>query len=562
MMNPLVRFRDSWLPFLTIFLVVLSGFWRLFFLNWPFYDDQAWLMSRAGSESLGAFLDTGFNQSRRPLSGVFLYVLYGIHTMSPAVAYVIWDILTVVTVAVAGIMLYLLMDSMWPGRRTMALVAGCLVTIAPLDFTMPAFVLVCYRIAVAGSIASLLLTKKAAQAESGRAGLIWGALALSAVSSLVMQEGTIMYEPARFVLIWMIFRSDGVGNSARRALRAWTPFVALTLGVALYKVFFKPYGVYAGFYSTDFSHFFDPALYVNFMRTFLLGSWAGLFIYARQAGLLPIIIGTATAGTVAFALSFHRGQDNKEQGMGPAVLGLWLLVPPSLLYLSIGDAPNLSEESRHGILLSPGYAMFVAGVVGILIDRVGHSNISRGILVAGVSILIGAGVFFHNVNLSVYDGLIQQEKRFWSLFVQRFPILPARADFFFDVDPPRTIYKRMNMYYFFQFEYPVNTLYPAPDMQFRRYHVYAMQDMNPERYMKDHARFGRRSGWGDDAFDTDKMVFVYYRGGEMLVNSEILSGYTDLPYASWIANNSSLPFQEPMTIRTEPKRLKLEGNVP
>ena len=45
----------------------------------------------------------------------------------------------------------------------------------------------------------------------------------------------------------------------------------------------------------------------------------------------------------------------------------------------------------------------------------------------------------------------------------------------------------------------------------------------------------RATDYGMEAVDTDKLIFIHYRDGKLLVNQEIADQYPSINYRSWLA---------------------------
>ena len=160
-----------------------------------------------------------------------------------------------------------------------------------------------------------------------------------------------------------------------------------------------------------------------------------------------------------------------------------------------------------------------------------------------LSLFVGLGVFVNNVNLDLYFEGSQREKKFWREFTQRFPGLPAHAVFLMDVRDDIPFFVINNGYFYvdlnshYDFEFPINMLYAKTDESnsFRRYKACSMRSSEAKSLLKntDIDVYKRLSHWGEDIFDPREFIVVHYRGGELLVNREIIQKYPDVPYYAW-----------------------------
>jgi hypothetical protein len=564
------------LPLIIIALCALS-FGRVFSLESFFFDDSAWLMSSYTSQDLGGFLDTGFLQLRRSLMGGFFYYYLGLHQATDH-AYLIWSFALMTVQVLSSLFLYSLVNNLSEGKRLLSLlVAGSFIAL-PLDTTFPVHVHINYRSGVMLGIISFYLTERALQ-KKARRGLLPAALALSALSYYVMIEGTVAYEPARLLLIaYMLSKSTpGLRALAGRALRLWSPFIMLTVPLVIYKLLYAPYGSYEGFYATSLLNFLDFMWYADLMRSLLFFNWIALLFFTGDAGVWPYLLGLLTFSLGVIILRRRMFPDMQgPEGLAagtplrdmlgeswksnrvPLALGATLLVLPALMYIYAGKAPSTGAESRHGIILTFGYAILIGSVAYIPCSTFKHRRWVVPAFMPLVALFLGLGVFFHNVNLDLYRTVAENERRFWRAFTERFQALPEKAAFIMDVQSPAPYYKRMALFYYYQFEFPLNLLYATSEDpgEFRRHIAYPMHIMKEKRFESRRAVFNVRPLWGKDTFDTDKAVIIRYEGAELLVNQEILKKYPKVRYWRWL--DKGFP-KLPETVPEYPLRHKLGG---
>jgi hypothetical protein len=523
-------------PLVITALSVLS-FARLFSVNWLFYDDTAWLISTYSTGNLLEFLETGFLELRRPLFGVFLYLFNGIHKSTQYV-YAIWDLMQLSTQILSALFLYFLIHNISRGKSLLSfLIAACFV-ITPIDSTLPYHANITYRLGVMLSIISFYFTSMAVDKGPVNWRLLVLALAVSATSHYVMLESTITYEPARFLLLVFVLSRSGKpdGKVIRKALLLCIPFLLLCFPLVLFKLTFNTYGMYADKYTMDLHNYLDLGNYALILLSLFFFQWVMFSYFIGSAGPWPFVLGIS-----AFALCivmFKRLVSDERNRATHTIcepggerepiwrllaFGLALLVFPALMYLSVGKAAFLWEKSRHGIILSFGHAVMVGSVLYWICARIPRHPARTGTFRVFLSLLISAGVMFHNVNIDFYGNLMDYEKGFWRAFIDRFPTLPEDASFIIVTASPAPYYERMTMFYFYQFEFPLNLLYATSTRpeEFRRKFVF--RDRTVQAMLSTGARkMDVRTYYGTDVYDLDKAIVVLYDGSDLFVNREIL----------------------------------------
>jgi len=220
--------------------------------------------------------------------------------------------------------------------------------------------------------------------------------------------------------------------------------------------------------------------------------------------------------------------------------GISFLVPAVLFIefarLEIGPGLN----SSHFTLLQPGYAIVLGCLIYAFYTAFLNSCARLRLLSFFLAAVIGAGVFFNNLNLDVYFNSWEKQTQFWKLFTKRFPSLPENATFMMDARDPY-YYDTPDLDDTYDLEYAMNLLYAdsgSPE-KFRRYKVVALEEISSavgkyECSRAGESKIGRETHFGKELLDPCKFIAVYYRDGELLVNREIKEKYPDIPYRMWL----------------------------
>lgn len=521
---------DIWFLLLLAFLC----FGRLLFLHDINYDDNCWLLSIYGTTDLSSFLDTGFRELRRVPQGISLYTLLLPHTLVEN-SFHLWQSLTILTGFLSSLGIYLLLRSLPGIPSTAPFWAAVFFLIAPIETTQGIVHTSMYRVGTMLSIFSLYLTSRYMQTL--KRWYFAGALVLYAFVSVFLLEGAIALEPGRFAILAYLFAASGCSRreSAKRGALLMLPFVLVTIPIVLYKLLLKPFGIYAGTYQTSLWFIAEPSMWYRFIKHFLFDNW--IFLAKYMSGFPAWGLALGILGGIA---AWNRASPPPPSGRpldGPggssinlpyftAVLGLILLLFPALMYMYAGRVPTYGFDSRHGIIMQPGNAVLLAGAFAWLYARYGKAIIFR----TAAAVFIAMGVFFCNVNIDQYVKTLSNKQQFWRAFAKKFPTLPAKADFVFDVLNPELLYR---YYADYDFELPLNLLYSRTSERgkVRSYRAIPASEFSPstERF------FTRLSHYGNDVFDTKNIIPVSFRDGRLYVGKET-AGLPGISY-SVLANN-------------------------
>jgi hypothetical protein len=530
---------------IIVFLVALSllSYARLYMLRDGYADDNCWLLAMHISDGLGAFLDTGFFELRRVPQGIFVY-LHLLPYRFLQDPYVVWHTIDLAVQVAMPIVLYRFARQLCEDSRLAVFIAAAWIVV-PIDHVVPYLCSLNYRLGTLLGLISLSLTDSAAREGKGGWKIV-AALVLAAFASHVLTEAAIGLEPARAVLLWLRFyRAERPFARTVGSVTKWLiPFALVAGALVFYKLAFKPYGIYAGSYSTGWSHFFDRETVNGTIRLFLIGVWRLLRPQAGYAQTATLVMAVIAGALAFYALQRRRPQGAPSGVSGPIfqrwphlsmiALGLLLVAPALFIFLYAGRPPRLGPDANHGTIMQPGYAMVVGAAVHWAFVRLSSTRRPLFVPAAGVlALLVGTGVYFNNLNLDLFNVASAKQQQFWQAFKERFPTPPQGTTFFIDALAP--VYNR-RMHSFYQFEdlhssyaleLGLNRLYePGRLKGERRYKVYPFEEMRDDYRHKGPALFRakltRTGHYATETLDFTEMTFVYWRGGKALVNHEIV----------------------------------------
>ena len=544
---------------ILIFIVIIAGLscGRVYFFYDVVWDDNCWLLASYSSSNIEQFLNTGLYELRRVPNGIFLYYLFILHKLTDN-AYLIWRSADITIQVLTPIFLYTFLKNLFKEMRILSFFAAISFVVFPLDNTLPYLTVIAYRIATLLTIISFYLTVLALEKDRPRPVFLIAAFVLSGLSHYVFMEITIVFEAARLFVIGYIFHTRYAERALliKKSLLYWSSFLLLCIPLIVYKLMYKPYGMYEGIYKTDFLFFLNWSEHLKVVRLLLFQQWRYLKKYTAEVTVWSVLLGIVAVFVSYMVLrKLHdmRGKSGKIwQGTFAAtfkakrhpvwdflLLAILFLIPPILLLEFANREIGLGFNSSHFNQVQIGYAIIAGAFLYFFFTAFSNSELKVKGARLFISALIGAGVFFNNLNLDLYLNASQRQSRFWESFVARFPSLPENATFLMDV---------RDYYYFdtadldnsYDLELYLNLLYTKSDdpAQFRTYRVFTMEEFKLEmaRDSCDNPQQGimrRITHFGEDVLNPCEFIVVHYRNNELLVNQEILAKYPDVSYRNW-----------------------------
>jgi hypothetical protein len=523
-------------------------------------DDNCWLLAIYLGDSLGDYLDSGWLQLRRAPQGVFFYFVHlpYRYLQDP---FVLWNTLSLAVQLATPLVLYRLVRNLCADAWLAAFAASVLVVV-PLDHVVPYVTSLNYRLGLLLGLSSLVLTDSAAR--EGRVGWrLMLALVFAALAAHVLTEAAIGFEPARALLLANRFRAPGRPHAEMlaRTTRWLVPFALLAAALVAYKLVFKPYGIYGGMYSTGLAQLFDPVAVRETTKLFALGLWRLLRRNTSYAEPETLILGLIGAIMMLGVLLRFRPSRGEAQVAGSphaflVALGVVLVVPVLFIFQYAGRPAILGPESNHATLMQPGYALVVGSAVHWLARRAhARGRLSFMAAALGLALLTGSGVYFNNLNLDLFKVASARQDEFWRAFKKRFPMPPPSTAFMIDAVPPRvgprldTFFQFEDLHPYHALELSLNRLYRPGLRGERRYRVYPIEDLTAELRSKGPAMFQdklvRTTHFGQDTLDFAQMTYVYWRGGEVLLNGEIAKRDPAVVYRE-VANKPLPPGAKPL----------------
>lgn len=526
------------------FLMILGiiCYARIYLINTAFWDDNCWLLSLYNSNSLDDFLNTGFKELRRVPIGIFLYYLISLHKETE-IYFPVLNTITLLIQIATPLFIYLFVRKAFKS----SFLAFCVALIAllyPIDTTTPIFSTLSYRLGLLLCVISLY-TSVVAIGETVRWRLIAVSMLCAAVAQYVFIEGAIALEPARLLIIWHLLS----GHTDRRRIffKLAGMFLLITLPLIGYKLMFKPYGVYAGTYQSDPFFFLHWRMHRRALVAFFFLNWAffAKYVFHHLFSAWSVVLGLV--GTLGGYIQFGRISSTLHERFSAPLLsssfarscrenrfvflaGLTFYLPPVLMYEFAGRVVFAGVESRHGSLLVIGFALMWGGLFYAIFPVLQSSRLRLNVIRALMAIFIGAGVFFHNVNHDLFLASQRDQQQFWRVFTTRFPTLPERASFVFDVSIPDNLYDApFGVSY--GIELYLNLLYAKTrDPEgFKNYLAGPVGRLNETKDLA--ALFSlRHSGTGRQFSPNEPLIFIKYENGELLVNREVLQKYPNSVY--------------------------------
>lgn len=573
--NKVIKIKDfDFFPIIIVFVVLLS-YVRIYFLRDVYWDDNAWLLSIYASNNLEEFLNTGFYELRRVPLGIFLYNLFILHRITDY-AYLVWHSISMSIQIATPIFLYLFIKNLFKDKQLLSFFAALSLVVFPLDTTLPYLSGINYRIATLLTLISFYLAQRSFAKEVTRWAMLFIALVISAISYYVFLELAIVFELPRLFIIGYIFYKKGTEDKAliKKTLTYWPPFFILCIPLVIYKLTYKPYGIYSGIYKTDLFFLLNWREHRKAIGMLLFYQWRILSQYISDVAFCSVLL-SAFAAVIGFLvlrklLSITRNEFEKKlkHNWHPTLIillgGAIFLIPPIFLLEFAGREIGPGMNSSHFAPVQIGYAIILGGFLYYLYTMLLYNSyLKRHWLNLIFGLAVGAGVFFNNLNLDLFFKAQERQNHFWMTFINRFPSLPEKAVFMMDV---------RDFYYYdatdldnsYDLEYMINLLYANSDdpANFRKYKVFAYEEFAPDMIEKincnksNEQKFERMTHFGKDALNPCEFIIVYYRDGKLMVNREIKEMFPDMPYREWLNNDFPALPDKPAAY---PLRYKLDG---
>ena len=552
-------------PLLVLILAVL-GSARILVLHDVYLDDNCWLLSAHVANGLQQFLSNGFSQLQREPLGTFLYLFFLPHRLIGDYALLVWHGVTLAVQIVTPLVLYCFIRNLTNGQRDIAAFVAITFVVTALDQTAPILAAINYRIGLLLGLVSLHLTERAVRKKDTNIRKLALALIIGGIGEYIFIEGVIAFESGRLFLLWSARRQLGVPNSAaiKHALVAWIPFVAITLPLIVYKLLFKPFGVYTGLYSTGFEHFTNWPAVQEMLRLFIFGHWSllrGFSAHGTPVTTILAIIASAVAFFVLMRIQEQRGLTRKSVSSGRqyrdkewmegarlvAFYGAILLLFQIIFFGFAGRFPSVGDRTTYAVLMQPGYAMIVGIGVWWFITQFLIGSLRAKPLLPNVlfALFAGVGIYYSNLNLDLYAVASKRGNEFWQAFTKRFPTLPEKADFFIDAASPPyagsqlTFFGAEGLHGACGYELHLNLLHLGNNdaTMTRRYRVVPVRTF--AKTFRHHGPtiletdLRLTSNFGVDLLHPSDFIVVFYRDGELFINNEIIERYPTAPYRSW-----------------------------
>lgn len=552
----------------AILLLSIICYARLYLINSTFWDDNCWILSMYNSNNLDEFLDGGFRPLRRIAFGSFIYYLITLHK-NTEIYFPVFHTINLVAQTCTPLFIYLTVQKVFK-RSQLAFCVALVTLLYPIDTTTPIVSNLTYRLGLLFSVISIYASVAAIR-ETIRWRLIAISLLCAAVAQYVFIEGAVALEPARLLIIWYLISRNG--TEAYRNRKTFVLIAALFLTIVIplvyYKLMYKPYGIYAGTYQSDPFFLLRWRMHRRAVAALFFLNWFYFSKFLMQNVLSAWSVILAMTGALAGYFQLGRLIRNGENGTSVSsiahacrenrfvfLLGLAFYVPPVFMYEFAGRVVFTGVESRHGTLLVIGFALIWGGVLHVMFTSIAANSSKLKFAHAAMAMFIGTGIFFHNVNHDLYLASQRDQQRFWRAFTARFPTLPDKSAFLFDVEVPQSLY--ISPFYVpYSIELYMNMLYARSDGpgDFKNYIAAPAEFLLEDKDLS--AVFSRRHVGTGHPFDgREPLYIIKYRDGKLYVNSEILKLDPRVPYVKLL--NGDLG-EYPQATGNYPLRYKLTG---
>lgn len=548
---------------LYLVLMSLLSYVRVALLNDAYWDDNCWLMSRFATDTLSGFLDDGFKEMRRVPLGLFLYGYFGIGTLTGHSLQVLQSFNVLIYLFVP-LLMYALTVELSGGNRILGAAAATALIVVPMDHSMPYLSTINYRLGLPIELLSFLLTWRAVREGKTRWGLIGFALVLDVFTQYVLIEAAVALEPVRVGMIMYALRSSPV----RRRRELIPPLEAIVfllpvVPLVIYKLKFRPYGLYQSMYAPDLQALVDVSRYRDLAKMMLFGFWRMVAAQRHEISIVGIVAAT-TAAVLTYTVLRGRNASVGEEAVTLessnyrflSAFAIAVILFQQLMFLYAGREARWGSDSSHATFMQIGSALVGGMAITFFLTRVPICRFRASICRVVLAALAATGVYFNNANI---DGFVEgtaMQQEFWHKFVARFPSLPEKATFLFDTGIPSYFYTN-DLDTGYDLELMLNVIYAtSPDAKtLHRYTVLAPEETLNSKFDFAALRpITRMTRFGMSTIDPADTIVVAYKNGKVLVNDEILEVDPKVAYAPWV---HGAPPTIPSTTTTYPLRERL-----
>lgn len=544
------------------------AFLRVWSVQDVIWDDNAWLLTLYESNTLSDFLGAGFLELQRPQLGTYLYGLFWFYR-NTEYFYPVWHGINTLTALSSPLLLYFFLKRAFPDRHELAFFSAIAFIIFHLDLTLLFASTSNYRIGLLLTLLSFLFLERTIREPKGIAGgWLLASICAAIGSHSIFMEATITLEPARWLVIFHLLRTRHVQNNQpwRAATYLWLPFVLAAIPIILYKLAYKPFGLFGHVYHLNPLFFLEWRSLLTSLAHYLLFYWIVLLQHIDTVTPTSWIFGLISSVVSYFILFRLHGASHfadvrrnllpntadgklSESSVSARVfllLGATAFVPSFLFFQLISRPPTSWDfDSSHAAISQFGYALIVGWLLAMAYRLSSTRDRRDPWMKYLLAALIGAGIFISNANIDQYLQAWKAQSRFWAAFTNRFPTIPENAYFIFDI-PKSTLYADLgNMY---DLEFQLNLLYAKSEKppRFRLTRAKALKewynaigrsprprpDMDPGRI---EFTIDLRTFLGQETVHTklSNFIFVYFWNDKLLVNREIAEYFPSIPYKDW-----------------------------
>ncbi|GEM_PF-3738989 len=515
---------------------------RLLFLRGIWVDDWAWIWHYFSTGSLSEFI-APLSSLRHPLDGLLFYANFKLLDIIPAQADNIWNIWKFIFFITNPILLYLILRGLMKNRSILP------ATIAAIYLTSPIVHNLCTvelgrRVYIFAFLVSILLSMLSVR-KSGIRITYYISAAILSVISICGIESFFFFELARPALIFYLFNKDRRDSSLKNTGKTviyCMPFFILGSFILLFNMgVIRPRsGVYADAYTlyhvslgkylmivikayaVSIVRLFEFNFHLFFNKSIL----AKDYIYISFTALLSAILMIFTLFRIDNSkISREDHSDIAMEARSWVIIGAILTILGLFPYMVVRGALSFGIGSKHAILASIGFSIFLASALLWLYHSVHIRKAFYYILFAGVIFL---GVFNCNVAVKAYSDDWQQQKAFWAGFVKKVPEIKKNT--YLIVDMPRNEHMFLGEWRgTFEFSAPLNLIYAASrskddvNSHFADTFEDAMNAGSEQSYVniRDKAEIEFESYKGIQKLYPRNLIMASYHDGRLYLNDEI-----------------------------------------
>jgi hypothetical protein len=467
--------RNRFVFFMAFLALFCWG--RLLFLRGVWWDDWTWVWHYFGSRSVSEYLSPTL-AFLRPLDGLFSLLHFKFFDIIPMATTNVYNIERFLVFLLNAFLLYRIAKLTLHAESLLPQIIAIVYLVSPLVHNL-SFSETIRRIYLCLFLVSVIFTIKSITNNTKiKRGYYLMAIVLSSFA-VFGYECFILFDLLRPLIILYILTEKSKEKTPiaiQKTFLYWLPFLIIGIMIALYKLGLiiprsGPYAHAFDSYNLPLYRFLGFVIYgyIYSLYYLLLGhilhfiKTAPLFNYDLIVIILPLL---AAFSVFLYAFGHRSLQKEKDKYAYSGILikEAWLVASIGIFLILLGIAPyplfnrylSFGSESRHAIVASIGFSVFVSSALLLLFYK---GLLKRGQFCIALSLVVLVWAFGSNDAVRAYNNDWQQQRSFWWQFIWRAPDIKDKTFLIIDMPREEGLYLGNDWCGIYEFGAPLNLLY-------------------------------------------------------------------------------------------------------